>query len=287
MEKKTAGFRILLDALIIAIVMFILLWLRNNGLSLVISRYGFGIINNRMYAFAMFILSIVGMVIDFAVIAIYVKFIKKQEAKYVVLIAVCIATFIIIYLISILGFYSALLQRGYSSALISIVSYAISFIFAFVKSLVFIIINNAPKQAKIVLPNEFQPNAAVSPPPPGRRFCGACGSEVAGGNAFCPVCGSKLADQLQGFGQMPPHSAAPGYGRPGYVRDAPNAGFAVLGFFFPVIGLILYLVWRETLPLRARSAGKGAIIGVVIYVALVIIIAIARVALINSIFSLY
>ena len=86
---------------------------------------------------------------------------------------------------------------------------------------------------------------------------------------------------------MPPHVAAPTYGRPGYGQDAPNAGFAVLGFFFPVIGLILYLVWRETLPLRARSAGKGAIIGVVIYVALVIIIIIAQVALMNSIFALH
>ena len=78
----------------------------------------------------------------------------------------------------------------------------------------------------------------------GRRICGACGAETDGGNAFCPVCGNKLADQRPGGGQgqgaaeIPPYGVASGYGRPGYVRDAPSGGFAVLGFFFPVIGLI-------------------------------------------------
>ena len=36
--------------------------------------------------------------------------------------------------------------------------------------------------------------------------------------------------------------------------------------FFPVIGLILYLVWKDQTPLRARSAGKGALIGVIVSV---------------------
>ena len=78
---------------------------------------------------------------------------------------------------------------------------------------------------------------------------------------------------------MPSNSGAPGYGRPGYEQDARSAGFAVLGFFFPVVGLILYLVWRETLPLRARSAGKGAIIGMISYVALIVVLVIVQVAL--------
>ena len=38
----------------------------------------------------------------------------------------------------------------------------------------------------------------------------------------------------------------------------------MLGFFFPLIGLILYLVWKNELPLRARSCGKGALIGVIV-----------------------
>lgn len=48
--------------------------------------------------------------------------------------------------------------------------------------------------------------------------------------------------------------------------DAPSFGYAVLGFFIPVSGLILYLVWKEQTPLRAKSAGKGALIGVIVLV---------------------
>ena len=147
MEKKTAGYRVLLDALIVAIVMFILAWLRNYGFGLVISMYGFGIFENGMYGVVTFILSIVGMAIDLAVMAIYVKFIKKKEIKLAMLILVCIAVFIISYIIGVLGFPSALYQRGYSVTLISTLSLALGFVYAFIKSLVFFIINNAPKHS--------------------------------------------------------------------------------------------------------------------------------------------
>lgn len=47
------------------------------------------------------------------------------------------------------------------------------------------------------------------------------------------------------------------------VQDASSVGFAILGFCFPIVGLILYCVWRELLPKRARSAGMGGLIGFV------------------------
>jgi hypothetical protein len=46
--------------------------------------------------------------------------------------------------------------------------------------------------------------------------------------------------------------------------DEPSGGFAVLCFFVPLVGLILYLVWKSEYPLKARSCGKGAIIGAII-----------------------
>jgi len=52
----------------------------------------------------------------------------------------------------------------------------------------------------------------------------------------------------------------------GAAADAPSGGFATLGFFFPLIGLILFLVWKDQTPLKARSAGKGALIGVIVEV---------------------
>jgi len=53
--------------------------------------------------------------------------------------------------------------------------------------------------------------------------------------------------------------------------DAPSAGFAVLGFFIPIVGLILFLVWHDKTPLKAKSAGKGALIAVIVGVAVTIL----------------
>lgn len=57
-----------------------------------------------------------------------------------------------------------------------------------------------------------------------------------------------------------------------YVQDAPSTGFAILCFCFPIVGLILYCVWRETLPQRAKSAGVGGLLGFVIGVVLTVIV---------------
>lgn len=46
--------------------------------------------------------------------------------------------------------------------------------------------------------------------------------------------------------------------------DAPSMGFALLGFFLPLVGLILYLVYEGRQPLKAKSAGKGALIGIIV-----------------------
>ncbi|MCL2489302.1 MAG: hypothetical protein FWF36_01025 [Propionibacteriaceae bacterium] len=68
--------------------------------------------------------------------------------------------------------------------------------------------------------------------------------------------------------------------------DAPSGGFAVLGFFFPIVGLILFLVWNDRTPLRAKSAGKGALISVIVYAGIgilaVIISLIAAAVAVNS-----
>ena len=57
-----------------------------------------------------------------------------------------------------------------------------------------------------------------------------------------------------------------------YVHDTPSTGFAILCFCFPIVGLILYCVWRETLPQRAKSAGVGGLIGFTIGILLTIIL---------------
>ena len=76
------------------------------------------------------------------------------------------------------------------------------------------------------------------------KFCSKCGKEILEDAVICPHCGCSASPNITAMAE-----------------DAPSTGFAVLGFFFPLIGLILYLVWKEKTPLKAKSAGKGALIG--------------------------
>lgn len=49
-------------------------------------------------------------------------------------------------------------------------------------------------------------------------------------------------------------------------QDAKSIGFAILCFFFPIVGLILFLVWKDEKPLKAKSCGIGAIVGVAVQI---------------------
>ena len=118
---------------------------------------------------------------------------------------------------------------------------------------------------------------------------------MSGYNGSAPDYGTPGSPYTPPPGQYPPGYAAPGYPPPGYVPvayvpvgyvpaepDAPSGGFAVLGFFFPIVGLILYLVWNDRTPLKARSVGKGALIGAIVYAASGILYALFLVSLITS-----
>lgn len=44
-------------------------------------------------------------------------------------------------------------------------------------------------------------------------------------------------------------------------EDQGNFGWAILGFFFPIIGLILFLCWVDNKKKSAKQAGIGALVG--------------------------
>ena len=105
-------------------------------------------------------------------------------------------------------------------------------------------------------------------------YCRYCGKQIEEDARFCPYCGSAQQEERQA---LPPQQR---YVDP---NDAPSGGFAVLGFFFPVVGLILFLVWQDTMPQRAKSCGKGALTAVIVSASLVLLtfIAIAVIAAIG------
>jgi hypothetical protein len=48
--------------------------------------------------------------------------------------------------------------------------------------------------------------------------------------------------------------------------DVPGAGLKLASFFIPFIGLILFIVWHNNYPNKARTAGKFALIGSIVVV---------------------
>lgn len=90
-------------------------------------------------------------------------------------------------------------------------------------------------------------------------YCKNCGRIVADDTAFCCFCGTRLnATQPQ---QNTTDSDS-------------NLVFAIAGFLIPIVGLILYLVYESSNPARAKAAGKGALISVIVSTVLSVLISI-------------
>ena len=62
----------------------------------------------------------------------------------------------------------------------------------------------------------------------------------------------------------------------------PSLGYAILGFFFPAIGLILYLVWKDTKPGPATSSANGALLSAILGGVLFVIYICIIVSILNS-----
>ncbi|MDO4487808.1 MAG: zinc ribbon domain-containing protein, partial [Eubacteriales bacterium] len=60
--------------------------------------------------------------------------------------------------------------------------------------------------------------------------------------------------------------AQPQYQDEPQVVDNGGFGWGFLGFCIPIVGLILFLVWKDTKPRTAKAAGKGALISVIVAV---------------------
>jgi uncharacterized membrane protein YagU involved in acid resistance len=88
------------------------------------------------------------------------------------------------------------------------------------------------------------------------KYCSNCGEELVLKQPFCAKCGTKT-DNSQAVASSS--------------TDQSSTGLGVLGFFFPFVGLIVYLVLVNQSPLKAKSAGKGALIGVGVWFFLIIV----------------
>ena len=74
-------------------------------------------------------------------------------------------------------------------------------------------------------------------------FCRNCGQQIDDRAAVCPHCGVAQENKPQ-------------------VGDNGGVGGGVLGCCIPIVGLVLFLVWKDTKPKTAKAAGIGALVSV-------------------------
>ena len=75
-------------------------------------------------------------------------------------------------------------------------------------------------------------------------YCKNCGTTMEDSATVCPKCGVRQSDM----------SSQSSYG---------GFGWTLLGCVIPILGLILYLIWKESRPGRARALLTGAVISLV------------------------
>lgn len=87
-------------------------------------------------------------------------------------------------------------------------------------------------------------------------FCSKCGKEINDDAVVCVHCGCAVENKKVSVTNQ---------------ADASSTGIAILSFFIPLAGLILYFVYKDTAPLKAKSARNGALIGICVSIVFAII----------------
>lgn len=88
-------------------------------------------------------------------------------------------------------------------------------------------------------------------------FCKNCGSQIDDRAVICPACGVAQNNA------------------PAAQQDKGGFWWGALGCCIPLVGLILFLTWKDTKPKTAKAAGIGALVSVglsVVYYIFMIII---------------
>ena len=100
-------------------------------------------------------------------------------------------------------------------------------------------------------------------------YCKNCGRIVDDTSSYCNNCGARIDNK--------PNADAS--------EDSLSLGFAIFGFFIPIVGLNLFLIYEEKKPKRAKLAVKGALIGFITEIVLAIILVILSVVFATSLFN--
>lgn len=95
-------------------------------------------------------------------------------------------------------------------------------------------------------------------------YCTNCGTELENGAHKCPFCGLP---------QNPtPNNMIYTSDSNSKNDDTGSLLYGFIGCCVPIVGLVLFLVWKDTQPKNAKAAGIGALISVICIVVFYVLI---------------
>ena len=99
-------------------------------------------------------------------------------------------------------------------------------------------------------------------------YCNQCGYNIGDNAKFCPACGCKVLPQNQNQGtEITTYFENAPASKPG--DEGSTFWWGVLCLILPpIVGFVLYFVWREKFPKRAKTCLWCAIVSVVLYIIL-------------------
>ena len=94
-------------------------------------------------------------------------------------------------------------------------------------------------------------------------YCRNCGERIDDDTIICPKCGATQS--VSSNMNINLESKPQPYQQPAS-QVVDNGGFlwGLLGCCIPIVGLVLFLVWKDTKPRTAKAAGIGALVSVII-----------------------
>lgn len=93
------------------------------------------------------------------------------------------------------------------------------------------------------------------------KYCAKCGKELFDEAVICPGCGCPQ----NGFPKEQKQT-----------KDSSNPLWFVLSFLYWFIGLILYFVWKEVAPKKAKLCLWGAITAFLVSIVILIIVGMTK-----------
>ena len=106
------------------------------------------------------------------------------------------------------------------------------------------------------------------------KYCFRCGKQIHEATIFCPYCGARqgqdYSQSYRGDTRSEQGQSNPNYNPFEEKRQEPtfkgkfHVGWFLLGMAVPIAGLVMFCVWRKREPAKARSAGFGALAGVIL-----------------------